>query len=118
MRAAFSEDMSKNLTVRWGAYILFCKFYGLKPIPTTIETLCLFRQFLSRSFKSVESERNYISGVKTLHQVSDVKYPSDNMFQLTFVLRGLAPSLTTKGSSYDSPDFAGYVQRDSCHNTC
>ena len=39
---------------------------------------------LSRSFKSVESVRNYISGVKTLHQVLDVKYlsPCDNSVPL------------------------------------
>lgn len=92
MRAAFSEGTSRNLKVQWRAYFLFCKFYGLKAIPTTVETLCLFGQFLSRSFKSVESVRNYISGVKTLHQVLDVKYPSDNMFQLTLVMRGLARS--------------------------
>ena len=92
MRAAFSEGTSKNLKVQWRGYFLFCKFYGLKLIPATVETLCLFGQYLSRSFKSVESVRNYISGVKTLHQLLVVKYPSDNMFQLTLVMRSLARS--------------------------
>ena len=36
-------------------------------LPTSTETLQLYAQFLSRSFKSVQSIRNYISGVKTIH---------------------------------------------------
>lgn len=92
MKAAFSAGTSRNLKVQWRSYFLFCKFYGLKAIPATVENLCLFGQFLGRSFKSVESVKNYISGVKTLHQVLDVKFPSENMYQLTLVLRGMARS--------------------------
>ena len=60
------------------SYFLLCNFYGLKAIPTTVNKLCLFAEFLGRSFKSVESFKNYVSGVKTLHQVSDVKFPQEN----------------------------------------
>ena len=92
MKAAFSEGTSKNLKLQWRSYILFCKFHGLWAIPTTVETLCLYGQFLGRSFKSVESVRNYIAGVKTLHQLISVNLPSEDSYQLTLVLRGIARS--------------------------
>ncbi|MCG8075263.1 MAG: hypothetical protein JAY75_03350 [Candidatus Thiodiazotropha taylori] len=90
VRAAFAEGTSKNLKVQWKSYFLFCKFYGQKPIPTSTETLCLYGQFLSRSFKSVESIKNYISGVKTLHYMLDIKFPLENKVQLDLMLRGLS----------------------------
>ena len=46
--------------------------------------------FLGRSFKSSEANKNYISGVKTLHQVLDVKFPQENLYQLNLVFRGLS----------------------------
>ena len=92
MKAAFAEGTSKNLKVQWRAYLLFCKFYGLKALPATAETLCLYGQFLGRSFKSVESIRNYISGLKTMHLMLDVKFPEENLFQVDLVIRGIAPN--------------------------
>ena len=90
MKAAFAEGTSKNLKVQWRAYLLFCNFYGLKTIPATTETLCLYGQFLGRSFKSVESIRNYISGVKTMHLFLGIKFPEENLFQIDLVFKGLA----------------------------
>ena len=90
VRAAFAEGTSKNLRVQWRAYFLFCDFYGLKPIPTSTETLCLYGQFLGRSFRSVESVKNYISGVKNLHYMLDIKFPLENRIQLDLMLKGMA----------------------------
>ena len=67
-----------------------CEFYGLRPVPTSTETLCLYGQFLGRSFSSVESVKNYISGVKTLHYMHDIKFPLDNKVQLDLMLRDMA----------------------------
>ena len=55
VKAAFAEGTSKHLRVQWRAYFLFCDFYGLKPIPNSTETLCLYGQFLGRFFRSMES---------------------------------------------------------------
>ena len=90
MKAAFAEGTSKNLKVQRRAYLLFCNFYGLKTIPATTETLCLYGQLLGRSFKSVESIRNYISGVKTMHLFLGIKFPEENLFQIDLVFKGLA----------------------------
>ena len=120
LKAAIAEGTSKNLKTQWRSYFLFCKFYGLKAIPTTVEILCLYGQFLGRSFKSVESVRNYISGVKSLHQFIGVSPPSEDSYQLTLVLRGIArsnPPSSSKGFTCDSSDFAGYVQIFRCRLT-
>ena len=36
-------------------------------LPTTTETLQLYAKFSSRTFKSTDSIRNYINGVKSMH---------------------------------------------------
>ena len=89
-KAAFAEGTYKSLRVQWRAYFFFCEFYGLTPIPTTTETLCLYGQFLGRSFRSVESVQNYISGIKSLHYILDIKFPLENKVKLELMLKGMA----------------------------
>jgi hypothetical protein len=57
---------------------------------TTVSKLCLYGEFLSRSFKSVNSIQNYISGVKTLHLLAGIEFPSENWFSVKLLYRGLA----------------------------
>jgi hypothetical protein len=45
---------------------------------------------LSRSFKSVNSIQNYISGVKPLHLLARFEFPSENWFPVKLLYRGLA----------------------------
>ena len=75
MEAAFAEGTAKNLEAQWKAYLLFCEFYRLKALPTTSDILCLYAQFLCRSFKSVESVKNY----KTMHYFLDVEFPAQRL---------------------------------------
>ena len=55
-------------------------------LPPSVKTLCAFAQFLSRSFKSVNSIKNYLSGIKTLHILLDLNYPSDELIHLRLLL--------------------------------
>jgi hypothetical protein len=57
---------------------------------TTVSKLCLYGEFLSRSFKSVNFIQNYISGVKTLHLLAGFEFPSENWFSVKLLYRGLA----------------------------
>lgn len=57
-------------------------------MPTTATTLCLYAQFLSRSFKSESAIRNYISGVKALHSLIALPFP-DTGSELRLALRGI-----------------------------
>ena len=61
-------------------------------MPVQVKTLCLYAHFLSRSFNSVHSVRNYLSAVKTLHSLLELIYPDTDLMQLKLLLRGLACS--------------------------
>ena len=89
-RAAFAEGTDRNLHWQWQTFFLFCTRFQYKPVPASSETICLYAQFLSRSFKAVESIRNYISGVRTLHHLLEVEFPSADNIDLKLALRGLA----------------------------
>ncbi|CAG2202145.1 unnamed protein product [Mytilus edulis] len=62
----------------------------MSPLPTSVNTLCLYGKFLSRSFKSVASIQNYISGVKTLHLLLGVEFPTEDWFSIKLLFRGLS----------------------------
>ena len=68
--------------------MLFCTYFGLIALPASIDTLCCFAQCLSRTFKSVQSIRNYVSGVKLLHILHDMPFPV-NRIEIKLLLRGL-----------------------------
>ena len=73
MKVAYAEGTFKNLRIQWESFLLFCFYYKLNPFPVDVETLCLYAQILSRSFISVQSVRKYLSAVKTLHSLLDLK---------------------------------------------
>ena len=89
-RSAYAVGTLKNLKIQWEAYLMFCIFFGLQKLPSTSNTLSLFAQFLSRSFKAVQSINNYISGVKTMHLL--LGYPVDkiNNFIVNLTITGIA----------------------------
>ena len=57
----------------------------------------------------MESIRNYISGVKTMHLFLRIKFPEENLFQIDLVFKGLARIKTHAQSSppHDATDFEG-----------
>jgi hypothetical protein len=54
---------SPNIKTQWETYFMFCIYFHFEPIPATDKNLTPYAQFLSRSFKTVDAIRNYISGV-------------------------------------------------------
>lgn len=71
---------------------MFCIYFKLTFLPVTTETLSLYVQFLSRSFKSTHSIRNYISGVKTMHHFLGYPIEQINEFLINLSLKGIARS--------------------------
>ena len=61
---------------------MFCIYFEFLPIPTSVQILTLYAQFLSRSFKSVDSIRNYNSAIKL--------YPQFESFHFKSILKGLS----------------------------
>ena len=89
-RAAFAEGTVKNLMWQWRLFIMFCIFFKFKLLPATVECLCLYAQFLSRSMQATDTIRNYLSGVRTLHVLCDVTYLGKESIELKLMLRGLS----------------------------
>jgi hypothetical protein len=69
---AYAESTNKNIRTQLEAYFMFCIYFEFVPISTSVQILTLYAQFLSRSFKSVDSIRNYISAMKLLHLYLDL----------------------------------------------
>jgi len=88
-RAAFSEGSNKNVRVQFRSFLLFCAYFHLTPVPVTTGVLLLYAQFLSRTFVSVASIKNYISGVRIVHLGMGVMFPEPD-FSLNLLLKGLA----------------------------
>ena len=88
-RAAFAENTAKNLLWQWKLFLMFCIYFSFKPLPASIECICLYAQFLSRTFKAVQSIQNYISGVRTLHSLVEIEYIAKDSIDLRLTLRGL-----------------------------
>lgn len=88
--SAFAEGTKNNLKVQWESFLLFCMYFGLKYLPASTETLSLYAQFLSRTFKSTQSIRNYLSGIKTMHYLLGFSVDHINNFLINLGLRGIA----------------------------
>ena len=89
-RSAFADGTMKNLLWQWRLFIMFCIYFNFKLLPASVECLCVYAQFLSRSLRAAESIRNYLSGVRTLHLLCDVPYLGKDSVELRMLLRGIA----------------------------
>ena len=87
-RAAYAAGTRKNHRTQWKAYLSFCLYFDLPYLPASLDTVCLYCQFLSRSM-TPQSVRNYLSGVKLLHVVTGFDFPFYETFELRLTLRGL-----------------------------
>ena len=87
---AYAAGTAKNLRIQWESFLLFCFRFQLCYLPADTETLCLYSQFLSRSFKSTSAIKNYISGVKTMHLLLGYTIEQINSFLINLSLKGIA----------------------------
>ncbi len=87
--AAFAPSTLDNLRCQCKAYLLFCNAFNLQPFPASLQVVCLFTQFLSRSFNSVTSICNYVSGIKLIHLVSGLPFPHIDRLEYKLLVKGL-----------------------------
>ena len=87
--SAFAVGTKRNLMTQWRTFLLFCAYFKFVAIPASLKTVCFYIQFLSRSFKSVESIKNYISGIHTLHLFLDESFPYFDEFVVKLLFRGI-----------------------------
>ena len=98
---------------QWKAFLLFCLYFDFKPLPASLEVLCLYAQFLGRSFKSPDSIKSYVSGVKLLHLFHDLEFPHSSAFILKLTFRGLSKELAhrPKRAAAMTPDLLLRISR-------
>lgn len=90
IEAAYTHGTWMNLKTQWKAFLLFTLYYGLQSLPASLNTILIFMQFLSRSFKSISSIINYVQGVRTLHYLNNFKFPElSKSFEYKMLIRGL-----------------------------
>ena len=89
-RAAFAPGTMRNLHSQWRSFISFCIYFKVPFLPTTLQTICAYAQFLSRSFKSAVSVRNYLHGVKLLHLLAGFSFPFLDAMEVKLLLKGIA----------------------------
>ena len=76
-KAAYADGTRRNLRVQWESYLLFCFYFELVTLPASTRNLQLFAQFLSRTFKSVDSIKNYLNGVRS--RAGTIRLSSDTI---------------------------------------
>ena len=89
-RHAFAHGTFKNIEVQWRTFLTFCVYFAFNYLPASLDTVCLYVQFLGRSFKSVDSIKNYLNGVRLLHVLNDFEFPFLQCMPLKLTLRGLS----------------------------
>lgn len=87
-RFAFSEGSHSNLRSQFRSYLAFCIKFRRTPLPTDLDTVCAYVQFLSRSVKH-GTIVNYLSGLKMLHILLGHPYPFTGDPSLRLLLRGI-----------------------------
>ena len=76
-------------------FLTFTSYFGLTPLPASLQTTLVYLQFLSRSFSTSQSIRNYLNGVKFLHSMVGLNFPHLDHFLVKLTLRGLARIIDT-----------------------
>ena len=89
-KSAFAEGTFKNIKVQWRTFLTFCIYFGFNFLPSSLSTVCLYAEFLGRSFKSVDSIKNYINGVRLMHLMNDLEFSYLDSLSLKLTLKGLA----------------------------
>ena len=65
-------------------YVSFCLYYGLNMFPADMLQTCRYLQHLSEFHQNVDSSRQYVGGMRALHEIFGFKPPElDHLYQLT-----------------------------------
>lgn len=67
----------------------FCTHYNFRYVDPDPSTLCMYAEFLARSFSSPRAIRNYISGVRIFHKYLSIECAALQSFELDLILRAL-----------------------------
>ena len=66
---AYAKGTKENLQVQWALYFNFCQYLRFSVLPAQKKVIVLFIQFLTLKLTALSSIKNYVAGVKTLHEL-------------------------------------------------
>jgi hypothetical protein len=89
-KRAFAEGTQANFRTHIKTFLLFCIYFACTSVPVSVVSLEAFIQFLSRSFRSVQSIKNYVNSVKILHLIQDAVFPNVSSWQIRLLYRGIS----------------------------
>ena len=87
--SAFAEGTRANMVTQIKTFIRFCIYFGLKPFPASQDIVRAYIVFLSISFKSVQSVKNYVHAIKIVHLVKSIPFPDLSSFSFKLLYKGL-----------------------------
>ena len=87
-RQAFRESTHTNHKVMFRTYLSFCIYFGLRDIEPETSTICLYIEFLTRTFQSPQSVKNYVSAINLLHNIN-MRPPPVKTFAISIMLRAI-----------------------------
>ena len=80
-QAAYAPGTKLNFVSKLKTFLLFCLYFILEILPVSELTLCLYAQFLSRTFRSVSAIKAYVQVIKSLHEHVGASVSSFNGYQ-------------------------------------
>ncbi len=69
---------------------MFCLYFNFEWLPTNVNTVTLYAQMLSRSFKSLDTVKNYVAGVKLIHVLLEKSCEAFDNLNMKLAGRGMA----------------------------
>ena len=92
-KCAYRRGTSQNHMSMFRTYLVFCLRYKLQDINPEPLTLCLYIEFLTRTFQSHRSILNYLSGVRTLHKLVGSPCAAIDSYDVHLMQRAIALTL-------------------------
>ena len=71
----FAHGSKKNFKTHVNTYVRFCTYYGLDLFPADVMQSRRYVQYLSEFHKNVDSSKNYITGMRSLHEIFGFEPP-------------------------------------------
>ena len=87
--ATFAIGTQANPWCQWKAFAMFCIYFNLNWLPASLNNIALFAQMLCRSCKSVNTVKNYVSGIKLLHILLEKSCLGFDNVNLNLALKGM-----------------------------
>ena len=86
--SAYAKGTLENLKIQWALYQNFCNYFNYQSLPMT-QVLVTYIQFLMQKLRALSSIRNYVAGVKTLHELLELNREAFTSIRVKLMWMGL-----------------------------